>query len=76
MSLTPEQGLSANIQRLQAETDYRPVLSVICGLIPQSTMTELTSTLQDIYHTTKIGGQGSRSHVIAELLRIGLQPNK
>ena len=56
--------------------DYKPVLSVICGLIPQSTMTELTTTLQDIYYTTKIGGQGSRTHVLAELLKLGLQPNK
>ena len=56
-------------------TDYKPVLYQICGLIPQHTMTELTTTLQDIYQTTKIGGQGSRTHVLAELLRLGLQPN-
>ena len=57
-------------------TDYKPVLYQIRDLIPQHTMTELTSTLQDIYHTTKIGGQGSRTHVLAELLKLGLQPNK
>lgn len=59
-----------------ANTDYKPVLYVIHGLIPQSTMTELVTTLQDIYATTKNGGQGSRAHVMAELLRLGLQPNK
>lgn len=67
---------NGQLQPIHRDTDYKPILSVICGLIPQSTMTELVTTLQDIYHTTKTGGQGSRSHVIAELLRIGLQPNK
>ena len=62
---------------MTSDTTYRiPLLSVINGMLPQHTMTELATCLQDIYLTTKIGGQGSRAHVMSELLRIGLQPNK
>ena len=58
-----------------SNTDYKPVLSVICGLIPQSTMTELATSLMIIYTINKTGGTGSRKRVTEILLRLGLQVN-
>lgn len=57
-------------------TDYKPILSVINGLIPQCTMTELSTALQLIYTTTAIGGSGSRRKVMDILIGLGIQPNK
>lgn len=46
------------------------------GHIPQDTLTELVTTLQDIYNRTNNGGHGSRKAVIHSLLILGLVPNK
>lgn len=46
------------------------------GHIPQDTLTELVTTLQDIYNRTNNGGHGSRKAVIHSLLILGLMPNK
>lgn len=55
--------------------DYKPVLSQIHGLIPQELMSELATSLLDVYHITRNGGHGSRTKVMEILLRLGLQPN-
>ena len=60
---------------MTSNTDYKPVLSIICGLIPQNTMTELATTLQAIYNINRDGGHGSRRKVSQLLLELGL-PNK
>ena len=57
-------------------TIYKPVLSVINGLIPQETMTELATSLQEVYNINRDGGHGSRRKVSQLLLELGLQPNK
>lgn len=59
----------------QSNMDYKSVLSVICGLIPQEVMTELASSLQEIYAINQQGGSGSRKKVSEILLRLGLQIN-
>ncbi len=67
----PKSSLSGRL-----ETDYKPVLSQICGLIPQDTMTELATALQAIYRINLEGGHGSRRKVSQLLLELGLQPQK
>ena len=57
-------------------TDYKSVLSIINGLIPQETMTELATSLQEVYKINQNGGHGSRKRVTELLLELGLQPNK
>lgn len=75
MTLSPQQGLSANVQRMRHDMDYKPVLSIINGLIPQHIMTELATSLQEVYRINLIGGQGSRRQVSEILIKLGIQPN-
>lgn len=57
-------------------TDYKPILSVICGLIPQNTMTALATALSEVYRINRLGGSGSRKRVTEILLKLGVQPNE
>lgn len=59
----------------QLKTDYKPILSVINGLIPQDVMTALATTLQEIYRINHNGGHGSRRQVSEILIKLGIQPN-
>lgn len=56
-------------------TDYKPILSIINGLIPQDVMTSLATALQEIYKVNQNGGHGSRKRVTEILLKLGVQPN-
>lgn len=59
----------------QSNTDYKPVLSIISGLIPQNVMSELATALQEVYKVNQNGGHGSRKRVGEILLKLGIQPN-
>ena len=57
------------------DMQYKPVLSRICGIIPQDMMTELATVLASVYNINQNGGHGSRRKVSQMLLEIGVNPN-